>query len=118
MPSIISTNTSKAIQPRDTLPPFDHSQDKQRYILPPPSSLPGYHLPLLSLDNKKRYKSPYDDVSTAANTLASFASYEQADDICSEKQVIEVTKKKYRKKIFDTCIIGCQNLDENFKMYC
>ncbi|CAO3688287.1 unnamed protein product [Rhizopus stolonifer] len=92
MPSITPSNTTKSPQSQDTLPPFGYSQDKQIYMLPPPSSLPGYYLPLPALEEKKMYKSTHDDVSTAAATLASFSSHDQEDDLCPEKQVIEAAK--------------------------
>ena len=101
MPSTTPNNTTKSIQTQGTLPSFDYSQDKQTYILPPPTSLPGYYHYLPSLEDKKKHrKSNHDDVSTAATTLASFASYKQEDDVCPEKQVIEVTLTFNLKKNF------------------
>lgn len=106
MPSTTPNNTTKSIQTQGTLPSFDYSQDKQAYILPPPTSLPGYYHYLPSLEDKKKHsKSNHDDVSTAATTLASFASYKQEDDVCPEKQVIEVTSIFNLKKIFLTSFV-------------
>lgn len=92
-----SASESELIHKQDALPLF--SKDKQTFILPPPSSLPGYHLPLPPLLKQQQQQQHYDDVSTAAATLASFA-YE--DEMCSESQVIEVNKENKKKKIFLT----------------
>ncbi|KAI9250599.1 hypothetical protein BY458DRAFT_524516 [Sporodiniella umbellata] len=71
MPSITSNAGSNASQLDDTLPSFGYSQDKQIYMLPPPSSLPGYYLPLPSLEERQSHKT---------------------EAIDSEEQVIEAAK--------------------------
>jgi hypothetical protein len=92
-----SASESELIHKQDALPLF--SKEKQTFILPPPSSLPGYHLPLPPLlkQQQQQQQQHYDDVSTAAATLASFA-YE--DEMCSESQVIEVNKENKKKEKF------------------
>lgn len=117
-----SASESELIHKQDALPLF--SKDKQTFILPPPSSLPGYHLPLPPLlKQQQQQQQHYDDVSTAAATLASFA-YE--DEMCSESQVIEVNKENKKKKNFFLTFfffvssknIGCENPNEYFEMCC